>query len=320
MNNLKTYSKIDTLKNTWNLNFSTNTLNSFESLKVLEKTNFCKQSYIVDFQSNTFIIKYLLNLNLFTFKSPFKLKIPLSIVGMPFSVSTSGYTYEGLQNYIKNTKGFNLILNSDEILDLPMGYTLPTCLLNLNYNNFSEYLNSMRSSYRYRLKKAIKKGKEISISRINNKYFTKEHYKLYLEVYENSEEKLEKLHIEFFRNYPSEIYVFEKNKKALAFVQLCFDKDKLYFLFGGFKKKLNLEHDLYFNMLLFIVKYGIDNNYSLIDFGQTAEESKLKIGCTFKEKYMYFSHHNKIINYGLKKLLPLFSYKPYDVVHKVFKE
>ena len=72
-------------------------------------------------------------------------------------------------------------------------------------------------------------------------------------------------------------------------------------------------------MLLKIVEVGIERGVKTIEFGQTAEETKLKIGCVEKKKYLYIHHSNKTINKLIKALVPAFSYKPYSKEHKVFK-
>ncbi|PAB60254.1 GNAT family N-acetyltransferase [Anaeromicrobium sediminis] len=320
MNNMETYNTIDELEHVWDKQFKIDSISSFESLKNLEKNNPCFQRYHVDFNTNSFIIDYKININIFKFKGPFNLRFPLNIIGMPFSVSKKGYSFSNLEKYIKHTKGFKLILNSDNNLDFPKGYTLPSCVLDLNFKSFNDYLNSMRSSYRYRLKKSLCKGGPIHIEEIENSSFDQKLYNLYLQVYMDSKEKLEKLSIDFFKTYPSKIFVFKLKEKTVAFVQLVHNGDELIFLFGGFNKKINLEYDIYLNMLLFMVKYGIENNFKSIDFGQTAEESKLKVGCTYKKKYMYLHHHNPLVNRILSKIIPYFSYKPYSISHKVFKE
>lgn len=73
-------------------------------------------------------------------------------------------------------------------------------------------------------------------------------------------------------------------------------------------------------MLLKIVEIGIEKKVKIVEFGQTAEESKLKIGCKEVYKYLYVHHSNFILNYIIQKLLPLMSYRPYRVRHNVFKE
>jgi len=72
-------------------------------------------------------------------------------------------------------------------------------------------------------------------------------------------------------------------------------------------------------MLLKIVETGIDKKIGVIEFGQTAEESKLKIGCVEVPRFLYVHHSNPVLNWVIQALLPLFSYKPYQIKHHVFK-
>lgn len=318
--NLKKYDSISELKSEWDENFKTNSLDSHISLETLEKSNPCGQRYFTD-KSGGFIVSYRLKLNLFTFKRPMEFKLPVNIVGLPFSVSKQGYSSKHIESFIRSSNGLNLVLNSKDALNLPKGETLPSCIFHNRFESFNEYLNSLRSHYRYRIKKALKKSSCIDIKKLkSNLEFDVDLYDLYLEVFNNSNEKLECLPIDFFRSYPSEIFVFSKEDKKIGFVQLCKNNDELVFLFGGFKKDLNRSFDLYLKLLLFIIEYGIEKRFKRIDFGQTAEESKLKLGCKLERRFMYVHHSNRILNSALKLLVPLFSYRAYKHNHNIFKE
>lgn len=72
-------------------------------------------------------------------------------------------------------------------------------------------------------------------------------------------------------------------------------------------------------MLLFIVNQGISRGVFSINFGQTSEESKSKIGCKEIPKYLYLHHNNPAIRGILKILTPYFSYKGYSKNQRVFK-
>ncbi len=137
-----------------------------------------------------------------------------------------------------------------------------------------------------------------------------------------TENPLEILPAYFFQEFEAEIYEFTDidTERIIGFIQIKEINKKLLFLFGGFKKEDNRKYDLYYNMLLKIVEIGIEKNIQVIEFGQTAEESKLKIGCKEKKKYLYIHHSNLFINKFIQTLAPLFSYKPYNIKHNVFKE
>lgn len=291
-------------------------------LSYLEKLNPCQQLYYMN--ESAFFIQYRQGVDIFNFIPKLGLRIHLKIIGKPYSVSEKGYfgEPEKVSQLIKKTKGLKIILNGDRGLDLPSAYTLSSHVFNNSFTSFDHYLLSLRSHYRYRVKKALKKSSNVVISKINKKDFSNEHYLLYLEVYENSKDKLECLTLKFFKEFPSEIYEFRSGntKELLGFIQLVQDGNKLTFLFGGFRQTYNRKYDLYMKMLIEIIRIGIDRGVETIEFGQTAEETKLKLGCVSVKKYLYVHHSNKFMNFLITNLLPVLSYKPHGTKYKVFKD
>lgn len=183
-------------------------------------------------------------------------------------------------------------------------------------------MDDLRSPYRRRLKKALEKQEKIEIRKIDRRDFTNNHYSLYKSVMDRTKDPLETLPLEFFKKYNAEIYeiVDKDTNRILAFFQLKEIGNTLYFLFCGFRKEDNEIYDLYFNLLIKIVEIGIERKVKEINFGQTSEESKLKIGCDEFNKYLCIYHSNPILNKLLNFLLPYFSYKPYKTRHHVFKK
>ncbi len=294
----------------------------FDYLKQLERLNPCEQFYMGN--QKGFLLGYHLKLNLLNFTRIFSWSISCRMVGFPLSVSEKGYFGDSslITTWIKSFKGMTVVLNGCDDLDLPKGMTLSSYKLQLGYKTFDDYIKHMRSPYRYRINKAVKLGKNLSVMPLTSNHdFDQSLYKLYLEVFEASQDKLECLSIDFFRQIPSEIYVFRAkgSHDPLGFVQLLREGDELLFMFGGFKRDKNRQYDLYMNMLLFIVREGIKSGAATIEFGQTAEETKSKLGCKVVKKYLYVYHSNSLINACLKKIVPCFSYKPYEVNHRVFK-
>lgn len=322
----KVYSTVNELPPAWDDMMGEDIFLNRGSLMNLAILNSCHQTYHIDEENRIAFVNYKLYLNLFTFSKFLSLKVPVNVIGVPMSVSKCGYYAEDeaalikLADYIKGLGGFQVILNSEEAIDMPKGTTLPECRLDISWSNIEEYLSSLRSNYRYRVKKAIKKLSDIEVEELNNNCcFDQSMYELYEEVYNNSKAKLEKLDIKFFKNYPSKIFKFTIEEKPVAFIQLVEDNEELIFLFGGFKHELNKKYDLYMNMLLKIIQYGTDNGFKSINLGQTSEETKLKLGAYQRKNHMYAHHRNPIINFIINTFIEDFSYKEYDVVHRVFK-
>lgn len=114
--------------------------------------------------------------------------------------------------------------------------------------------------------------------------------------------------------------MFYAKGEPIAFVQLTNDGSDLFFLFGGINYLLNHKYDSYMNIIAFILKHGIENKYSSIDMGQTAEDTKMKFGCSLYKKYMHIYHPNTIIRFLIKLLSNKLSYKSSDLILNLYKE
>ncbi len=269
-------------------------------------------------------IEYDLKINLLTFCKLY-LPIKITIIGFPVSICEKGYQgdLDTIFNDYKTKDGIFLFLNDNKTYTFEpdrSGRTLSNCVFDNKFKTFSEYLNSLRSSYRRRINIAIKKGNKLKIQKIKNTDFTDEIHNLYLNVLRNSKYPLETLNKNFFRLFESEIYVWYADDKPIAFVQLKELGGSLNFIFGGMDYKYRNQYDLYFNMLIFILKKGIEKQCKVINFGQTAESAKMRIGCKMERRYMHIIAGNKVIDFILTKLIKYIEYREVKENLKVFKD
>jgi hypothetical protein len=191
--------------------------------------------------------------------------------------------------------------------------TFPRCMLDIKWKTFGDYLASLRSGYRHRYKKALSRSITLTYRILDdNRAFDDRLYALYEEVYAHSPYKIEKLPIDFFRGPFFKIGVFEKEGIPVGFVQLIENGQELIFEFVGFDHSLNNEHDIYISLLLKIIEYGIDHNFAGIDFGQTADEAKLKLGCRYEPLYALLRHSNTLLNAILGVCSRTIEYTPLD--------
>ena len=109
------------------------------------------------------------------------------------------------------------------------------------------------------------------------------------------------------------------NNETIAFLQLVAKGEELIFLLGGFHRSYNERLDLYYNLLLKLVDYAIEKGYKYLDLGQTAEETKLKLGLANTQNICMLTIAIPFQR-GDFKLIPSFSYQPYAIKHRVFKE
>ena len=320
----------DNLPAEWDLCVQSSQHLSRVSLGVLERTNPCSQRYVAFLDQagaiDSAMVLYKLKLNLLTYSS-LSLPVEVTMIGIPYSVAAPGYiigeqTRAQFENYVSAINGLGVILNSDGDLSLPawsQGVTLPSCRLRLSHSSFAEYLGSMRSHYRYRYRTALKKGHTLQVERLeDNGCFGDDLYSLYEQVYEKSGFKLERLPISFFQQADADLYVMSAAGAPVGFVQLKQHAEEMQFLFGGIDYSQSSKYDTYVNMLLFIVQESMARKCKLIDFGQTAEDAKAKLGCKLHGKFMYVHHSNALLNFGIRQLIRFFDYKAPSCDFKVF--
>ncbi len=297
-------------------------------LSHLERVNPCGQrySYLMDSNSiKAICVDYSLKLDIFTY-SFLSLKLPVRIMGIPCSVSKPGFAVlpgfeASMIQHFQALKGAKLILNSDLNLPGAHGVTLPTCKLPLSWASVEDFLGSMRSGYRYRLKKALKKWARVEVEYLSPAEFDQDLYRMYEQVYQKSAAKLEKLSQGFFSQLPlpAKLIRASVQGRALGFAVVVENGPELIFLFTGFDYSLQAGYDTYLNLLLEIIKYGLERGFSRIELGQTAEETKLKLGAALHAKSMYIYHSNPLINKLAFRLAGLLSYKPPCFDFHVFK-
>lgn len=316
------YHKAEALPDFWDTIADTPFLEK-KHLQILEQANPCNQKYHMT--GSSIFVTYRLKLDLFTYNKA-RLKIPCLILGVPLSVSCPGHNRSlnnEIMNYLDTLPGSKLILNTwtDKTFHgFTKGRTLSTAVLTNKWHNFNQYLDALRSPYRYRIRKAARHCRNFQIIQIRPKDFTRQLYDLYLNVYRNSAFKLEKLSPAFFKTFPAVIFQFNLNEKPVGFVQLYQAEHTLYFMFGGMDYKYVKKNDLYLNMLIEIIRYGINNGFHTIELGQTAEDIKHKLGAVPKEKMMLYSHSNKIINCIAGVLSPILVYRKKNQTFRVFKK
>jgi len=225
-----------------------------------------------------------------------------------------------MANHIRSQKGMWIILNAADEFPLPGGNTLPSCHFPVTWQTFDEYLAALRSPYRRWVRKGMAKGRSLMVRPLAPEAFSTVHYGLYEDVYAHSPYKLEKLNPCFFQQFPAHLYEFSLEHRPVGFVQLLLNPPVLTFMFCGFDRSLAASHHLYLNMLLWMLQLAIENKYLLVDFGQTTEETKTKLGAVMEQKRMYLSHKNPVLSSLMEPLARWLSYPGYPVNHRVFKE
>lgn len=273
-------------------------------LDLLKEENPWKQEYyyIEDGTQYALFTLYHMRLNIFTF-GKLCLKLPVKVIGYPCSLSEAGYltnSKELLLRYVREMKGATLVLNAgeaDAAKDFCVGETLPTCVFVNRFATPEQYLASLRSSYRRRIRKALSACGSFSVEEWDGKA---DIYSLYVNTYEKSDYKLERLEWGFFERIEGVRLVFSYKGEARGFVLLRQVEDTLVFMLCGMDYRYETA-DLYYFMIYTILEYGMKQGCRRIDLGQTSEETKLKFGAVLEKRFFYAHHSNPFLN-GLVKL------------------
>lgn len=249
--------------------------------------------------------------------------IPVSIAAPPF-VGDEQYADYLLGYILKNEKGLILGINfltdhcKNKVLNMR---TLPTIVMKNPFSSMDEYKNAVRYPYRRRLVKHGLRFKDVNSQLSGCHEFTQMHYTLYLEIMKRSKTKLEILDFDFFHNLTKNFVLTTHyiQDKMLAWQICTLDQDQLYFLFGGLDYHCRDIYSAYYNNLLSILKFAIEHKFSVIDFGQTAELAKLRLGGELNERRMFLYHRYFLINFLLKLLKDWISYSVHHNRPDVFK-
>lgn len=328
---IEVFETINAVPDKWNNLIGDNLYLSKDFLSFIEINDKCNQKYYMIYDDNdeldTIFMSYVReDFDIATF-AKFDMVTPTTLIYVPLSVTRPGMIgnkcIDFAFDYIKKIKGPKMVLNLGDLN--PKGYAkgmnCSKCIFTNKYNSFDDYMNSLRSNYRRRYKKAFEKSKSLTIELLDdNSKFTEEMYDCYLQVVNKSSMVIEVLPIEFFRGKYFKIFVLKNETKVVGFYQLIENGTELIFEFVGVDYNYNEVYDTYHRMLLEIMRYGIDNGFKTIDYGQTADETKLKLGCKYEMLYAYLNHSNIFINFIYKLLVRFITFKPLEEKFNVFKE
>ena len=303
-----------------------------EFLRHCHTYNPCRQRYYLLSCNGTLLagaVAYTLRLDLFTFlgiTSP----TTLQIIGIPASVSSSGLVGEPslhgalLEGILPHEAGLIACLNLDSVpagSAMFAGRTWPTIVLSNPFGSWGEYVAALRSHYRRRLCQVQDQAAGYEVRRMPCSLFTDPMHALYVEVYNRSKGKLERLDCAFFRNLPGafSLTTYTANGALRGWTITLRDGDRFSFFLGGQDYRHSPEQ-LYLVKLLDVVKSGVESGASTIDLGQSAEVPKMRLGGKPHEKIMLAYHHRPVPRALLRAGMGVLSYRDHFPGTCVFKE
>lgn len=197
-----------------------------------------------------------------------------------------------------------------------------------NWKTFDDYINDFSKKYRARAKSAKKKLGGIEKRELNLdlvKKYQKEMNCLYQNVADNASFNtffLAENHFEKMKENLKDkfkIFGYFSETELVGFYILIINNDDIDTYFLGYQKECQKEKQIYLNMLLDMVEYGIMYQFKTIVFGRTALEIKSTIGAEPTEIFGLIKHNNFIINPFMKILFSFISPKTEWIQRKPFK-
>ena len=182
-----------------------------------------------------------------------------------------------------------------------------------DWNTFDDYLEAMVSKYRVRARRAFKKGKGLAARELNEEsiqHHQEEIYHLYNEIAGRADFNMLSLPKGYFlalkRAMPQQFRVFGyyRQETLVGFCSTLSNGPELEAHFMGFKPELNLNYQLYLNMLYDMIRIALEEEQvDKVVFSRTALEIKSSVGAEPLEMYCYVRHLNPVFNRALPGLV-----------------
>lgn len=200
--------------------------------------------------------------------------------------------------------------------------SIPYMAMEIQWENFDDYLSSLRHPYRRRIRQSLEKIQSkrpllhdslpqtvtslhpVWILREMTELCPKVFFESYLCVMSRTDTKLETLNEAFFtllfrEQLPVRILSLEHQQKVLSSAILVEQGEKLTFMLLGRTDEKDA-CDSYFNLVYGILSYAMEKGFKRIGLGQTAYWLKQSVGGVAKNEYLYFAATRPVVHRILK--------------------
>jgi len=204
-----------------------------------------------------------------------------------------------------------------------------TLAIHPEWTTFDAYLGALHSKARTRLKRAIKSGQALE-----KKEFTIELVKAFLPQIDSlykciaNKAGFNVLHLDgayflaFKEHFPKEFQIFGYfvGDELIAFYTTFKNKEELEAHYLGFDTENNYKYQAYLNILLDIIRIGIDSKTTKINFARTALEIKSSVGAIPEQLHFFGKHTNPLKNQIFSPILAYFQPKEEWIPRNPFKK
>jgi hypothetical protein len=194
--------------------------------------------------------------------------------------------------------------------------SMPYTVLDLPFRNFDEYMQTMLShAYRKNLRRKFKRSAQappITMEVLNDiTPHVEEVYPLYLQVYQRSDLRFEKLTVEYLcrigRAKPAEtrFFIWRQSGKAVAFSVCSLHDGALWDEYLGMDYRVALDLHLYFITFRDLIDWCCTHNVKRYYSTALNYDPKLHLKFTLVPMDLYVRHINTACNAVFKWVLPL---------------
>lgn len=189
----------------------------------------------------------------------------------------------------------------------------------IQYANLEAYLNSLSYTMRKNLRRKLKSLLQVRIEEFNGAPPDMSAiYALYLQTYEKSELKFEKLTLAFFESIAglmpnnTRFVLYYAENQLIAFNCLLHRDGVLLDKYIGMHPVLAQKYNIYFLSWLHNIEMCIRDGFHTFQSGQAAYETKLKLGASLTPTFIFFKHKNRFLNQLLKLASRVLAYANFD--------
>jgi hypothetical protein len=195
--------------------------------------------------------------------------------------------------------------------------TQPSMVMNISpsWGNLQGYLDSLKSKYRVRAKKALQVGQHLERIELNASEIEAmevELHQLYLKVVDDVGFNLFILAQGYFTALKKRLgdkfrlWIYKDCGELISFFTVFEDGDIMDAHFLGYDPEVNHKYKLYLNMLLEMIGYAAERGFRQLQLSRTATEIKSSVGAEGVPMWAYMRFPRRSINWMLPGLYSFF--------------
>lgn len=206
----------------------------------------------------------------------------------------------------------------------------PAVELDIDFKSFDEHVASLSKSTRKDLKRKFRKINALTELKMEVRNEVEgcldEIYNLYLNTFEKSTVKFEKVTKEFFRDISKNMagdtkyFLWRYNGKLVAFDLCVASGDLLVDEYIGLDYDVAYENHLYFVTFRDIVNWCIENGIRKYRSGALNYDPKKRLDFKFLPQYVHAKHSNPLVNLFLRMASPFLNPEKSDPVLRSIKQ